>query len=120
MPIHYATNDQAIAGRTVALGAHQGLRAVGYAVLPVRLVGSPRSTRSDNGLACTAKAIWDYTAQLTDERFAREVFTTLVETTVSIAVRRREYNETRQRGALGCRPPALAAILLKTRWVWYK
>jgi putative transposase len=101
--------------------------------------GIPKHIRSDNGPEFTAKAVrkwlerlgvktlfiepgspWEngyiesFNGKLRDELLDREVFTTLMEAKVLIEQWRMDYNHTRPHSALGYRPPAPEAIIMKT------
>ena len=98
--------------------------------------GIPQHIRSDNGAACTAKAVrqwlsdigvktlfiepgspWEngyvesFNGKLRDAVLNREIFTTLMQARVLIEGWRRQYNEIRPHSALGYRPPAPKAKL---------
>ena len=100
--------------------------------------GIPAHIRSDNGPEFTAKAVRDwlthlgvktlfiepgspwengyiesFNGKLRDELLNREIFTTLIEAKILIEQWRREYNQVRPHSALGYRPPAPEAIMVK-------
>jgi len=100
--------------------------------------GIPEHIRSDNGPEFTAKAVRDwltylgvkilfiepgspwengyiesFNGKLRDELLNREIFTTLIEAKILIEQWRREYNQVRPHSALGYRPPAPEAIMVK-------
>ncbi len=54
-----------------------------------------------------------FIGKLRDESLNREVFTTLEEAKTLIEQWRREYNQVRPRSALGYRPPAPEAIVVR-------
>jgi putative transposase len=95
-------------------------------------------SQSDNGPEITAKAVREWLERLTvktlfiepgspwengyiesfngkmrDELLNREIFTTLEEARFLIEQWRREYNQVRPHSALGYRPPAPEAIMVK-------
>jgi len=98
----------------------------------------PEHIRSDNGPEFTAKAVrvwfcrlgvktlfiepgspWEngyiesFNGKLRDELLNREIFTTLTEAKILIEQWRKEYNQVRPHSALGYRPPAPEAIMVK-------
>ena len=100
--------------------------------------GIPAHIRSDNGPEFTAKAIRDwlthlgvktlfiepgspwengyiesFNGKLRDELLNRETFTTLTEVKILIEQWRKEYNQVRPHSALGYRPPAPEATMVK-------
>jgi putative transposase len=100
--------------------------------------GIPAHIRSDNGPEFTAKAIRDwlthlgvktlfiepgspwengyiesFNGKLRDELLNREIFTTLTEAKILIEQWRKEYNQVRPHSALGYRPPAPEATMVK-------
>ena len=100
--------------------------------------GPPASLRSDNGPACTARAVrswlqrlgvttlfiapgrpWENgsgescTGTLRDEGRDPEIFTTLTEAQILIQPWRREDNQVRPHSALGDRPPAPEALEIR-------
>ena len=108
--------------------------------LPALVVprGPPASLRSDNGPACTARAVrsglqrlggttrfiapgspWENgsgescNGTLRDEGLNPEIFTTLPEAQIRIARWRREDNPIRPHSALGSRPPAPEALEIR-------
>ena len=100
--------------------------------------GIPAHIRLDNGPEFTAKAVRDwlthlgvktlfiepgspwengyiesFNGKLRDELLNREIFTTLIEAKILIEQWRRDYNQVRPHSALGYRPPAPEAIMVK-------
>jgi len=57
--------------------------------------------------------IESFNGKLRDELINWETFTTLIEARILIEQWRREYNQVRPHSALGYRPPALEAVMLK-------
>ena len=101
--------------------------------------GVPEHIRSDNGSEFTAKMIrswlnelgaktlfiepgspWEngciesFNGKLRDELLNREIFYTLQEAKIIIENWRREYNQVRPHSALGYKPPAPEAVLIRT------
>ena len=101
--------------------------------------GIPEHIRSDNGPEFTAKAVrkwlnrlgvktlfiepgspWEngyiesFNGKLRDELLNREIFTTLEEAKVLLEQWKRDYNQVRPHSALGYRPPAPEAVLVKS------
>ena len=100
--------------------------------------GIPEHIRSDNGPEFTAKEVrkwlerlgvktlfiepgspWEngyiesFNGKIRDELLNREVFYTLTEAKILIEQWRKEYNQVRPHSALGYRPPAPEAIMVK-------
>ena len=100
--------------------------------------GIPEHIRSDNGPEFTSKDVrnwlsrlgvktlfiepgspWEngyiesFNGKLRDELLNREIFTTLTEAQILIEQWRKEYNQVRPHSALGYRPPAPEAIMMR-------